>query len=70
MDETGQNGNSSGREHADHVLWIVIGFCLVVPVILADHMGRYYLHISGRQTEKDPHFRVNILLPRFAENRD
>ena len=45
MNENGRNDHSSGREHDDHVLWVVIGFCLVVPVILVtiwQFTGKYY----------------------------
>ncbi len=45
MNDTGRNDHSSGREHDDRVLWIVIGFCLVVPVILVtvwQFTGIYY----------------------------
>jgi hypothetical protein len=45
MNETEKDGHSSGREHDDHVLWIVIGFCLLVPVILVtvwQFTGKFY----------------------------
>jgi len=38
MSETEKDGHPSAREHDDHVLWIAIGFCLVVPVILISGM--------------------------------
>jgi hypothetical protein len=45
MNNDGRNGDSRSKLHDDHVLWTVIGFCLVTPVALVtiwQFTGKYY----------------------------